>query len=82
MVYLEVKRLVPRLTHPRLLVVHRQLQPPHHVTHRGLGGKRRAPTADHEVVGVVDDMSVQLLLVSQRLPAQDEATHIDIGQQR
>jgi DNA-binding NtrC family response regulator len=43
---------------------------------------RAVPRADHEVVSIVDDMSLQPLLVAQLLPAQDEPAHIQIRQKR
>ena len=64
----KVERLLGDATQPRLGLVDRQLQPRHHRPHRGhrlVGG---ATTADHEVVRVVDDLSVQPAFVSQGLP--------------
>ena len=78
----EVHALLGYAAEARLGLVHRQPQLRHHRSHhphRLVGG---APATDHEVIGVVDDVSVKAFLVPQRLPTQNEPTHIDIRQQR
>ncbi|HVA45685.1 MAG TPA: hypothetical protein VNH11_04795 [Pirellulales bacterium] len=53
----EVKRIVRHLANARLRLVDRQLQPCHHAPHHGhrlVGG---AAAADHEVIGIVYDLS-------------------------
>src|SRR5208283_975514 len=76
------KRTSRQATPPRLLLVHRQFQLGHHAPHRRHGLIGSAARADHEVVRIVDDMSLQPLLVAQLLPAQDEPAHIQVRQQR
>src|SRR5271168_4786056 len=51
-----------------LLVVHRQLEPTHDLTHLRLRFASAAARADHEVVRIVDDVSVEPFLVTQLLP--------------
>jgi RHS repeat-associated protein len=78
----KVKRLVRHTTQPRFRLVDRQFQLLHHVPHdrhRLCGG---AAAADHEVIGIVDDVCVETLFVSQPLPAQNKPAHIQVGQQR
>jgi hypothetical protein len=77
-----IERPLGHATHAGLLLVDRQLEPGHHPPHRGhrLGGV--APTADHEVVGVVDDRGREPALVPQGLPAAHETTHVDVRQKR
>jgi len=65
----------------RLGFVHRQLQSMHHGTHDAHGLLGRATAADHEIIGIIDDVSAKTLLVTQRLPAQDEPTHVEVGEQ-
>ena len=78
----EVERLVWHATELRLGFIHRQLQLGHHVPHHAHGLIGRATTADHEVVGVVDDFGAKTLLVSQRFPAQKKPAHVEVGKQR
>src|SRR5208283_1720824 len=66
------KRTFRQATPPRLLLVHRQFQLGHHAPHRRHGLIGSAARANHEVVRIVDDMSLQPLLVAQLLPTQDE----------
>ena len=66
----------------RLLLVDRQPQLLHHAPHRRHRLLRRAATADHEIIGVVDDLGSKPRLVSQRLPSQNEPTHVEVAQQR
>jgi hypothetical protein len=74
----EVKRLVGYFATPGLRLVDRQFQPGHHGPHRRhrLGGG--AATTDHEVVRVVDDVSVEPALMPQHFPTEHETTHIQI----
>ncbi len=77
----EVKRLVWDAAELRFGFVHRQLQPTHHVPHHAHGLVGRAATADHVIVGIVDDSGAKTPLVSQRLPAQDEPPHREVRKQ-
>src|SRR5260370_9057683 len=78
----KVKRFVRPTTESCFRFVHRQTHPRHHAPHRGQPLFGVALTADHEGIGIVDDLSAETGLVSQRLPAQDEPTHIEVTQQR
>ena len=42
----------------------------------------RSATADHEVVGVVDDVCSQTLFVPEHFPPQHEPSHVEVAQQR
>jgi uncharacterized protein (DUF736 family) len=70
------------LADPRLSLIYRQLKPNHHVLLGGESFLRSATTADHQIVGVIDDPRFQALLVSQLLPAEHEPTHVDVTEQR
>ena len=50
-------------TDPRLTVVHPQLQPRHHVPHRDQRLIGSSTTTDHEIIGVINDVRFQALLV-------------------
>jgi hypothetical protein len=65
----------------RLGLVHRQLQPLHHVPHCRQGVFRPVATHDHEVVGIIDEASLEAVLMTKRLPAQNEPPHVEIRQQ-
>lgn len=53
-----------------LLLVHRQLQPLHDPSHLGQRPLGLPFTTDHQIVGIVDDASVEPLLMPQALPSQ------------
>ena len=77
----EVHTLLRHAAQARLGLVHRQPQLRHHQSHhphRFVGG---AAATDHEIIGIVDDVSVKAFLVPQCLPTQNEPTHINIRQQ-
>src|SRR5262249_24697485 len=78
----KVERLLGYAAQPGLGFVDRQLQLGHHAPHRGHRLRGGAPTADHEVVGVVDDVGLQPAFVPQGLPAADKTAHVHVGQQR
>ena len=67
---------------PRLGLVHRQLQLRHHHPHRGQSFFRPAPTADHQIIGIVNDCRSKTLLVPQLLPSKHEPAHVEIAEQR
>src|SRR6185312_3609514 len=74
----KIERLYRHLADVRLSLVDRQYQPRHHVRHHRQRLGSAASTTDHEVVGIVNDVSVQTPLVSQRLPPQHEPAHVQI----
>ena len=78
----EVERFLGQPADACLRFVDRQLQPRHHVPHRVQRLFGRAATADHEVIGIVDDASLQAAARAQRFPAQHESPHVQIRQQR
>ena len=84
----EVERLVRDTALLRRLLVHRQLDPSHHVPHREHGLFGHAFAADREVGGGVDDASLQTLFVAQRRvfkttqAAPHETPHVQIRQER
>ena len=67
---------------PRLGFIHCQLQLCHHDPHRGQSFFRFAPTTDHEIIGIVDDVRSETLFVPQLLPSKHEPTHVKITEQR
>src|SRR5713101_4331133 len=71
----KLKRLAGHATDACLPFVDRQLEPLHHVTHGGHRLFSGVPTADHEVISVVDDPSQEPLLVTRHLPTEHEPTH-------
>lgn len=82
MVSQEVHRLFRYATNSRLRLVHRQLELLHHAPQGGQGLLPRATATDHEIIGVGDQLGVETSLVSQNLPAEDEPSHVEIGEQR
>ena len=54
----------------------------HLFPHGGHGFVAGTATADHKIVGVVDNPGLKTFLVSQDLPAQDESPHVEVAQQR
>ena len=58
------------------------LQLRHHYPRRGQSFFRSAPTTDHEVIGIVDDVCSKTLFVPQLLPSEHEPAHIEITEQR
>jgi len=54
----KVERFRRNPTQLRLPLVHRQLQPTHHVAHSLGGPQGRTAATDHEVVGIIDDASL------------------------
>src|SRR6266496_4013275 len=72
----KIELLFRQLADPRLRLVHRQFQLLHDSPHRGERFFRVAPTADHQIVGIVNDVRSQTLLVPQLLPAEHEPAHV------
>src|SRR5215472_1905583 len=77
----KVELLFWQRTDPRLRFVHRQLQLRHHVPHRGQSLFGSATTADHEIIGIVDDVRLESLLVPQLHPAEHEPAHVQVAEQ-
>ena len=75
----EVKRFVWHQAALCLPLVDRQFQPRDQSRHGTACCTCCAPTADHVIVGVIDDVSVQLLLVPSPLPTQYESAHVQVG---
>ena len=63
----------------RLLFIDRQLELLHHDPHCGHGLVGAAAAADHEVIGIVGYLGSETALVTENLPAENEATHVQIG---
>jgi hypothetical protein len=59
----EVERFLGKSAQFRFPLVDRQFQPRHHVPHSGHRLFGVAATADHKVIGIVDDASAKPLLV-------------------
>ena len=78
----EVELFFRQFRDPRLGLIHRQLQLRHHDPHRGQSFFRFAPTTDHEIIGIVDDVRSETLFVPQLLPSKHEPTHVKITEQR
>src|SRR5207302_5511158 len=78
----KVELLFRQLTDPRLRFVHRQLQLRHDVSHHGQRFFRLATAADHQIIGVVNDVCSKTLLVPELLPSQHETTHVQVAYQR
>jgi hypothetical protein len=70
----KVEFLFRQFADPRLGFIHRQLQLGHDVSHHGQRFFRSATAADHQVIGVVNDVCSKTLLVSEFLPSQHEST--------
>src|ERR1700739_3582058 len=77
----KVELLVRQFTDPRLRFIHRQLQLRHDVPHPGQSFFRSASAADHQVIGVVNDVCSKTRLVSELLPSQHETTHVQVAEQ-
>src|SRR5450631_922104 len=78
----KVELLFRQLRDPRLGFIHCQLQLCHHDPHRAQSFFRSASTADHHVIGIVDDACSKTFLVPEFLPPKHEATHVEIAEQR
>src|SRR5262249_4863287 len=59
----KIERFSRQSTDPRLTFIHRQLQPRHHAPHRAQGLFGLGTTANHEIIGIVNDVRLQTLLV-------------------
>src|SRR6266581_6904895 len=78
----KVELLFRQFADPRLRFIHRQLQLRHDVSHPSQRFFRLATAADHQVIGVVNDVCSKTLLVSELLPSQHESTHVHVAEQR
>src|SRR4051795_13529155 len=67
---------------PCLRLVHRQPEPRHQLPHRR---ERRLPVAgsaaDHEVVGVIDDVGIEPSAVAVPLPREEEPAEVEVAEQ-
>ena len=78
----KIERLFRQSGDTSLGLVHLQPKPCHECFHfrkRSRGITRTA--ADHEVVGIIHNICVELFLMAVKLPCQQEATEIEVGQQ-
>jgi hypothetical protein len=71
----ENRTSLPAACKPASSSRHGQLQLPQDVPHRGQGFFRPTPTADHQIVGIIHDVHLQTLFVSQLFPAEYEPAH-------
>src|SRR5260221_11766740 len=78
----KVEFLFRQFADPRLRFIHRQLQLRHDVPHDGQRFFRSATAADHQVIGVVNDVCSKTLFVPELLPSQHETTHVQVAYQR
>src|SRR5665213_1102753 len=78
----KLKLFFRQLRDPRLGFIHCQLQLCHHDPHRGQSFFRSPSTADHHVIGIVDDACTKTFLVPEFLPPKHEPTHVEIAEQR
>src|ERR1039458_5065006 len=78
----KIELLFRQLRDPRLGFIHRQLQLRHHDPHRGQSFFGSASTADHHVIGIVDDAGSKTFLVTEFLPPKHEPAHVEIAEQR
>src|SRR5665213_2603731 len=78
----KLKLFFRQLRDPRLGFIHCQLQLCHHDPHRGQSFFRSPSTADHHVIGIVDDACSKTLLVPEFLPPKHEPAHVEIAEQR
>src|ERR1700719_1188758 len=78
----KVEFLFRQFADPRLRFIHRQLQLRHDVSHPGQRFFRSASAADHQIIGVVNDVCSKTLLVPELLPSQHESTHVQVAEQR
>jgi superfamily II DNA/RNA helicase len=78
----KVELLFRQFADPRLRFIHRQLQLRHDVSHPSQRFFRSATAADHQVIGVVNDVGSKTLLVSEFLPSQHESPHVQVAEQR
>jgi hypothetical protein len=62
----KIELLFRQSTDQRLAFVHRQLQLQHHVPHQDQCLIGSATTTDHEIIGIINDVRFQALLVTQR----------------
>src|SRR3974390_62826 len=79
----KIERLFWQSGDASLGFVYLQPEPRHecfHSRHCGLGITRLA--ADHEIVGIVHDVGIELFLMAMLLPRQQEAAEVAVGQQR
>ena len=72
----KIELLFRQSTDPRLTFVHRQLQPRHHAPHRDQCLIGPSTTTDHKIIGIVNDVRSQTLLVPELLPPEHEPTHV------
>ena len=59
----KIELVFRQVTDPRLSFVHRQLQPRHHIPHQVHCLIGSGPTADYEIISIIDDVRFQALLV-------------------
>ena len=79
----EVETLLWYRHEVRLLLVHPKPQSFHQLPHPG--HRRRTvsrPAADHQVIGIVDDLCVKLSGIAELLPGQKETTEVQVGHGR
>ena len=79
----KIERLFRQSGDPSLGFVHLQPEPCHECFHsrkRSRGITR--PAADHEIVGIIHNIGVELFLMAMKLPRQQEAPEVAVGQQR
>jgi hypothetical protein len=77
----EVEVLLGQSRQSSLGLVHRQPESCHQLPHcRQCCRSISRSAADDEVVGVIDDMGIELLSVAESLPGQKEATEVEVRQ--
>src|SRR5713101_7340990 len=71
----KIELLFRQSTDPRLTFVHRQLQPRHHAPHRRQCLIGSGPTADHQVIGIINDVrfSGASRALTSSIPARTDA---------
>ena len=79
----KVERLFGYTREPSLPVIDRQPQPFHQPPHFREGGRAVAgTTADHEIIGIVDDVRIKPRTVAIAVPRQEKASEVEVRKKR
>ena len=78
----KVERLLRHPAASGLLGIDRQFQPVHQALERHQHVRRGRFAEHHDIIGIVDDLSLEALGMAQRLPAQYKPAHVDVTEQR